>query len=86
MEELKVVGKNVPRLDVIEKVTGKAKYSADFKLNGVLHAKILGSPYPHARIVSIDTSKAESLPGSAVNSRKNASSTKSLVLAMIFFA
>ena len=63
MEELKVVGKDIPRLDAVEKVTGKAKFAADFKISGVLYAKILGSPHPHARIVSIDTSKAESLAG-----------------------
>jgi len=63
MEEFKVIGKSAPRLDAVEKVTGKAKFAADFKISGMLYAKVLGSPYPHARIVGIDTSKAESLAG-----------------------
>ena len=63
MDELKVVGKSVPRVDALDKVTGGAKYCSDFKVPGMLHGKILRSSYPHARIVSIDTSKAEKLPG-----------------------
>ena len=63
MEELKVVGKGVPRLDAVEKVTGRAKFGSDFKMGGMLYAKVLRSPYPHAKILGIDTSKAESLPG-----------------------
>ena len=63
MGELKVVGKSVPRVDALEKVTGKAKFCSDFKMPNMLWGKILRSPYPHARIVSIDTSKAERLPG-----------------------
>ena len=57
-EDLKYVGQNVPRVDGIEKVTGKAKFLADLVIPGMLHGKILRSPYPHARVVSIDTSKA----------------------------
>jgi CO/xanthine dehydrogenase Mo-binding subunit len=60
---LKYVGHSVPRVDGIEKVTGKAKFLADLTIPGMLHGKILRSPYPHARILSIDTAKAESLPG-----------------------
>jgi len=63
MAELSVVGKSVPRVDALIKVTGKAKYTYDAKVPGMLHAKVLRSPYPHAKIVSIDTSKAEQLPG-----------------------
>ena len=63
-EELKVVGTNVPRLDALDKVTGAAKFVNDIQFGpGLLHAKLKRSPYPHARIVSIDTSKAEALPG-----------------------
>lgn len=63
MTEFLVVGKSIPRVDAPEKVTGKTKYCADIQLLDTLHAKVLRSPYPHARIVSIDTSKAEKLPG-----------------------
>ncbi len=58
-----VVGKSVTRLDALAKVTGQAKYCTDIKLPGMLHAKVLRSPYAHARILSIDTSKAEKLQG-----------------------
>src|ERR1700741_1668582 len=63
--ELKYVGRSVPRVDGLEKVTGKAKFLGDLVVPGMLHGKILRSPYPHARIVSVDTSKAEALPGVA---------------------
>ena len=59
----KVIGKPVPPRDAREKVDGSAKYSADIKLDGMLHAKILGSPYPHARITKIDVSRAEKIEG-----------------------
>ncbi len=57
------VGKRIPKLDAEEKVTGKAIYIHDLKLPGMLYGKILYSPHPHAIIKSIDTSKAERLPG-----------------------
>ena len=60
---LLVVGKDVPRTDAIPKVTGAAQYVADLNLPGMLHAAVLRSPHPHARIVSIDTSAAAALPG-----------------------
>ncbi len=63
MQELSVVGRSVPRVDALEKVTGKAKYGVDVELPRMLHAKVLRSKYPHARILSIDTSEAEKLPG-----------------------
>ena len=62
-EELKTVGKRVRRIDALEKVTGKAKYTSDIKLQGMLYAKFLRSNVPHAVITSIDVSKAQSLPG-----------------------
>jgi CO/xanthine dehydrogenase Mo-binding subunit len=62
-EGLLVVGKDVPRTDAIPKVTGAAQYVADMHLPGMLHAAVLRSPHPHARIVSIDTSAAEAMPG-----------------------
>ena len=57
------VGESVPRLDSPDKVRGVAKYAADFKMKGMLHAKILRSPHHHANILSIDTSQAESMAG-----------------------
>lgn len=62
-EELRVVGKNITRLDAYEKATGAAKFTGDMWLYGMLYGKILRSPYAHARIVSIDTSRAEKLEG-----------------------
>jgi CO/xanthine dehydrogenase Mo-binding subunit len=59
----KVFGQPLARVDGPEKVTGKAKYSADINLPGTLWGKSLRSPYPHARIVSIDTTAAKALPG-----------------------
>ena len=59
----KFVGKAVPRLEGAEKVSGKLRYAADFEIPGSLCAKILRTSLPHARIVKIDKSKAEQLPG-----------------------
>ena len=61
--EYTVVGKSLPKTDGIEKATGKAIYIDDFVLPAMLWGKILRSPYPHARILNIDCSKAKSLPG-----------------------
>ena len=58
-----VLGTRPIRHDGIDKVTGAARYGADINLPGMLHGKILRSPHAHARIRSIDTSKAEALPG-----------------------
>lgn len=58
-----VIGKSVPRYDLREKLTGEAKYTADISLPGMLCGRILRSPHPHARIVGIDATAAESLPG-----------------------
>ena len=63
MSEYQALGKSVPRIDALEKVTGRARYCSDLSFPGMLYAKVLRSPYAHARIVRIDTSKAESLPG-----------------------
>src|SRR4051794_40652172 len=60
---LRVVGHNVERVDGLEKVTGVAQYIADVELPGMLHARVLRSPYPHARIVHLDTTRARALPG-----------------------
>ena len=58
-----VVGTRPPRHDGFDKVTGAARFGADINLPGMLHGKILRSPHAHARIRSIDTSRAEALPG-----------------------
>lgn len=57
------VGASIPRLETKEKVTGKAQYADDLRLEGMLHGAMLLSPYAHARILSYDTSKAKALPG-----------------------
>src|SRR4029450_1254571 len=54
-----VVNKSLPRRDGRVKVTGKAQYVADLRLIGMAYAKVLRSPYAHAKIVSIDKSRAE---------------------------
>ncbi len=61
-KEYNAVGKRPIRHDGYDKVTGKALYGADVSLPGMLHGKILRSPHAHARIKSIDTSKAEAQP------------------------
>ncbi len=60
---LAYVGQRVPRLDGAERVSGRAVYTADVQLPGMLWGKILRSPYPHARIKKIDVQKAEKIPG-----------------------
>jgi xanthine dehydrogenase molybdenum-binding subunit len=71
-EEYRHIGKATPRKDAQEIVTGKAQYIDDVRLPGMLYGRVLRSPYPHAIIKSIDTSKAEKLPGvKAVLTYKN---------------
>lgn len=62
-DDLKYVGKPVLRVDGPAKVTGKAKFTVDIRLPGTLVGRILRSPHPHARILSIDVSEAQRLPG-----------------------
>lgn len=64
-KQFRFVGQNVPRVDGIDKVTGKAKFTGDLVIPGMLHGKSLRSIYPHARILKIDTKQAEALPGVA---------------------
>src|SRR6185437_5399061 len=59
----KLVGQNYATPDLVAKVTGKAKYAEDFQANGMLFAKLLLSPHPHARVVKIDASEALAMPG-----------------------
>lgn len=62
-DDLKLVGQPRTRVDALAKVTGRAKYTYDKKLSGMLHAKILRCPHPNANVLSIDLSKAEAMPG-----------------------
>ncbi|MAH21418.1 MAG: hypothetical protein CMO12_01230 [Thaumarchaeota archaeon] len=67
-----VIGHSISRIDGVEKVSGTAEYAGDIQLPNMLCAKILRCPHAHARILKIDTSKAEALPGvKAVISRNN---------------
>jgi len=62
-DKMRVVGTRPVRPDGLDKVTGRARFSDDFHLSNILYGKVLRSPHAHARIISIDTSKAEALPG-----------------------
>src|SRR5947207_6096029 len=59
----RVIGTRPVRPDGVDKVTGRAVYGADVQLPRMVHGKVLRSPHAHARIQSIDTSKAAALPG-----------------------
>ena len=61
-DQLRVIGKPMPRVNGRAKVTGAARFTVDVKLAGILHGRLLRSPHPHARIVSIDTKVAERHP------------------------
>jgi 4-hydroxybenzoyl-CoA reductase subunit alpha len=63
MPEYSYIGKRMPRIDSLAKVTGAAKYTADLKFPRMLVGKVLRSPLPHARILNIDASRALRLPG-----------------------
>ena len=60
---LTVVGHATPRIDAVERASGKATYTGDVRLPGMLYARVLRSPHPHARITRIDVTKAAALPG-----------------------
>src|SRR3954453_2359248 len=59
----KLIGQNYTTPDLIAKVTGQAKYAEDYRVEGMLFCKLLLSPYPHARIKRIDTSRALAMAG-----------------------
>jgi CO/xanthine dehydrogenase Mo-binding subunit len=59
----RLVGRDYTTPDLVAKVTGKAKYAEDFRVDGMLYAKLLLSPHPHARVLSVDTSAADAMPG-----------------------
>ena len=60
---MNIVGKSARRPDAVEKVAGQAVYTGDLEVPGMTHGRILPSPYPHARVLSIDASRAWRLPG-----------------------
>jgi xanthine dehydrogenase YagR molybdenum-binding subunit len=62
-QDLKYVGKSHERLDGLAKATGRARYTADVQLPGMLYAKLVDASVPHAKVISVDTSAAESHPG-----------------------
>lgn len=81
--KFRLIGTRPVRPDGLEKVTGRAVYSPDYVAAGMLHGAILRSPHAHARIRSIDTSRAEALPGvKAVITGGDFPSLKSLVMAI----
>src|SRR5258708_21385306 len=59
----KVIGTRPIRHDGVDKVTGRARYGADYSFPGMLHGKVLRSPFAHARIISINVEQAIALPG-----------------------
>ena len=61
--DLTLVGSRLRKIEGLDKSTGRAVYTDDLQLPGMLHGKILRSPHPHARIVRMDTSRAEALEG-----------------------
>src|SRR4051794_37854773 len=63
MADNKLIGHNYTTPDLVAKVTGKARYAEDYRVEGMLFAKILSSPHPHARVKRCDTSAAMAMPG-----------------------
>src|SRR5262245_1387190 len=59
----KLIGKNYVTPDLVAKVTGKAKYAEDYRAEGMLFAKLVLSPMPHAHVTNIDASEALAMPG-----------------------
>src|SRR5438105_15164322 len=63
MADNKLIGQNYTTPDLVAKVTGKAKYAEDYRVEGMLFAKLLVSPMPHARVKRLDTGAALAMPG-----------------------
>ena len=63
MADQKLIGQDYTPLDLVAKVTGRAKYAEDYRADGMLFCKLLLSPMPHARVISIDASAALAMPG-----------------------
>lgn len=62
-EPMHAISRSLPPIDVVEKVTGRARYTDDYHFPDMLYARTLRSPYPHARIIRIETEQAKALPG-----------------------
>jgi xanthine dehydrogenase YagR molybdenum-binding subunit len=62
-ESLKVLDKPMRRVDGVDKVTGRARYTHDVRLPGMLYGRILPSPHPSAQVATVDTSAAQAIPG-----------------------
>ena len=60
-QSTKLIGHNYTTPDLVAKVTGKARYAEDFRVDGMLFAKLLLSPIPHARVRRIDTTAARAM-------------------------
>ena len=65
LPELRHIGKPLPRIDAMGKVTGITKYAGDYSMPNMLHARVLRSKYPSAKIVRVDASNARALAGVA---------------------
>jgi CO/xanthine dehydrogenase Mo-binding subunit len=63
MSDESLIGRSLPRIEIREKLTGRAQYTADLYRPGMLHGALVGSPHPHARIVSYDVRAARAAPG-----------------------
>jgi xanthine dehydrogenase molybdenum-binding subunit len=63
MAEYKLIGHNYQTPDIVAKVTGRSKYAEDYRVDGMLFAKLLVSPMPHARVRKIDAAEALKIPG-----------------------
>ena len=63
MEKLNVIGQRLPMIDAAPKAKGTAQFTDDIVLPGMLYGRLVRSPYPHAKVISVDTSRAEKLPG-----------------------
>jgi len=84
MDNYSSIGKRLPRVDGAAKATGRALYAGDITLPHMLHGGILRSPYPHAKILTIDTTRAARLPGvKAVLTGKDTAGKKSGVVPYI---
>jgi CO/xanthine dehydrogenase Mo-binding subunit len=59
----RAVGRPIPRIDGVEKVTGRARYVSDLIVPGMAHAKVLRSPYAHARVRKVDLTRVRAHPG-----------------------
>ena len=74
-----IIGKPIPRVEGVDKVTGAAAYTADVLPEGVVWARNVRSSFPHARILSIDTSKARATPGADIPAKKVSTSSSARI-------